>query len=69
MMNKDPKAYPVVPDCENDRRGGGDYIELPGGSRVAPNGAVIEEPANSLPEVLPPNEFTPEKEDLDLLIM
>lgn len=46
-----------------------DGIELPDGSRVAPNGAVIEEPMSTVPEVAPPNEYTPEKEDLDLLIM
>lgn len=49
--------------------GAGDRIELPDGSRIAPNGAVIEEPMDAVPEVLPPNRYTPDKEDLDLLIM
>ncbi len=52
-----------------DRRGGGDYIDLPGGGHVAPNGAVIHDPCSDLPEVRPDNAYTPDKEDLDLLIM
>lgn len=48
---------------------GGEAIDLPGGSRIAPNGAVIEEPMSAVPEIDPPNEYTPDKEDLDLMIM
>ena len=51
------------------RQGRGDYIDLPEGGHVAPNGAVIHDPCGDLPEVLPDHEYTPEKEDLDLLIM
>lgn len=53
-----------VPD-----RQGGDYIDLPDGGRIAPNGAVVRDPCSDAPEVRPDHEFTPEKEDLDLLIM
>ena len=48
---------------------GEDSVELPDGSRAAPNGAVIEEPISTEPEILPPHRYTPEKEDLNLLIM
>ena len=48
---------------------GGEGEDLPGGSRVAPNGAVIEEPMSAVPEIDPPHEYTPEQEDLNLLIM
>lgn len=51
------------------RRGGGDYIDLPGGGHVAPNGAVIHDPSSDVPELKPDHEYTPEKEDLNLLIM
>ena len=70
-MNKDNehKDYPIAEPEEKPRRSGGDYVDLPDGGHIAPNGAVIEEPYSSVPEVLPPHEFTPEKEDLDLLIM
>ena len=47
----------------------GNYIDLPGGGHIAPNGAVIHDPCSDIPEVLPDNEYTPDKEDLDLLIM
>lgn len=56
-----------VPDPRREHRG--DYIDLPDGSHIAPNGAVIEEPMSGVPEVAPPNEYTPDKEDLDLMIM
>lgn len=72
MMNekaKDRVEYPIHAPEEVPRRGRGDYIDLPDGSHIAPNGAVIEEPLNTVPEVLPPHEFTEEKEDLDLMIM
>lgn len=52
-----------------EERCGGDYIDLPDGGHVAPNGAVIHDPCSDLPEVRPDNEYTPEKEDLNLLIM
>lgn len=48
---------------------GGEAVDLPGGSRIAPNGAVIEEPMSEVPEIEPPNKYTPDKEDLNLLIM
>ena len=48
---------------------GRDSVDLPDDRHVAPNGAVIEEPNDNIPEVLPPHEYTPEKEDLNLLIM
>lgn len=53
---------------EEEKRGA-DYIDLPDGGHVAPNGAVIRDPCSDLPEVLPDNEYTPEQEDLNLLIM
>ena len=62
-------SVPIDPDAFNVRQGRGDYIDLPSGGHIAPNGAVIEEPASAIPEVLPPNEYTPDKEDLNLLIM
>lgn len=46
-----------------------DREDLPDGSRIAPNGAVIDDPMNRAPEIEPPNKYTPEKEDLDLLLM
>ena len=49
------------------RRGEG--IPQPDGSRIAPNGAVIRDPLSDQPEILPGYEYTPEKEDLNLLIM
>ena len=67
-MKKD-KDYPVFDPGERPRRGRGDYIDLPDGGRIAPNGAVIEEPMSEIPEIAPPYGFTPEQEDLDLLIM
>lgn len=68
-----PSSFPdfTVPVKVNPSpvRGGEEAIDLPGGSRIAPNGAVIEEPMSSVPEVTPPNKYTPDQEDLDLLIM
>ncbi len=62
---------PVKPQKElpAEERHGGDYIDLPDGGHVAPNGAVIHDPCSGLPEVRPDHEYTPEKEDLNLLIM
>lgn len=68
MSKSKEKSYPVYPQ-QSPRRGRGDYVDLPDGSRIAPNGAVIEEPMSEVPEILPPNGYTPEKEDLDLLIL
>lgn len=51
------------------RRSGGDYIDLPDGSHIAPNGAVIRDPRSDVPEVRPDHEYTPEKEDLNLMIL
>ena len=70
-----PSSFPdvsvpvIIPDMDPPKNGRGDCVDLPDGSRIAPNGAIVEEPQSSIPEVLPPNEFTPEKEDLNLLIM
>ena len=69
-----PSSYPGVnvpiePGRHFMREDREDRIDPPGGSRVAPNGAVVEEPLNTIPEVEPPNKYTPDKEDLDLLIM
>ena len=58
--------YSGMPD---DSKRGGDYIELPDGGHIAQNGAVIHDPCSDLPEVKPDHEYTPEKEDLNLLIM
>ena len=49
--------------------GGGEYIPQPDGSNIAPNGAVIRNPWSEQPEIKPDNEYTDEKEDLNLLIM
>lgn len=64
----DTPVDPQVPLPQEERRRG-DYIDLPDGGHVAPNGAVIHDPCSNRPEVLPDNEYTPEKEDLNLLIM
>ena len=64
----DTAVDPQAPLPAEERRGG-DYIDLPDGGRLAPNGAVIHDPYSNIPEVLPDNEYTPEKEDLNLLIM
>ena len=50
-----------------EEQGRGDRIELPDGDRIAPNGAVIPTPNADDPEVRPGYEFTPEKEDLNLI--
>ena len=52
-----------------NRQGRGDVIPQPDGSNIAPNGAVIRNPWSDQPEIRPDHEYTPEKEDLDLLIM
>ena len=71
-----PSSFPkydtaVDPQSElpEEEKRGGDYIDLPDGGHVAPNGAVVRDPCSDLPEVRPDNEYTPEKEDLNLLIM
>lgn len=62
---------PVDPQAElpEEERQGADYAELPGGSNVASNGAVIKDPNSARREIDPDYGYTPEKEDLDLLIM
>ncbi len=71
-----PSSFPtfdvaIDPEIElpSEERQGGDYIDLPGGGHVAPNGAVINNPNSEVPEVRPDHEYTPEKEDLNLMIM
>lgn len=59
-----PDGFDGVPD-----RKSGDYIDLPDGGHVAPNGAVVRDPCSDLPEVRPDNAYTPDKEDLNLLIL
>ena len=48
-----------------------EYVPMPGDNRtvIAPNGAIIRNPWSEQPEVEPDNEYTPDKEDLNLLIM
>ena len=54
---------------------GSEFVPIPGasvpipGSDVAPNGAVIRNPWSQQPEITPDHEYTPEQEDLNLLIM
>lgn len=66
-----PDAAPMgMPFPDPD--GEGEYVPTPGDTHVgnvAPNGAVIRNPWSDQPEILPDNEYTPDKEDLDLLIM
>ena len=52
-----------------NRARGGEYLPQPDGSHIAPNGAVIRNPWSEQPEIKPDNEYTPEKEDLNLMIM
>ena len=47
----------------------GEYLPQPDGSHIAPNGAVVRNPWSEQPEIKPDNEYTPEKEDLNLMIM
>ena len=63
-LSPEPAAEPARPD-----RGRGDYVPMPDGSNIAPNGAVIRNPWSDRPEITPDNEYTDEKEDLNLLIM
>ena len=76
MMKFEEENYPVrLPQdspyhgADTDGEGSGDVITLPDGRRVTTNGDVIRDPNPSIPEILPEYEFTPEKEDLNLLIM
>ena len=61
-----PSGIPVP-----DPGSSAEYVPVPGDNRsvIAPNGAVIRNPWSEQPEVEPDNEYTPEKEDLNLLIM
>ena len=52
-----------------NRQDRGEYIPQPDGSNIAPNGAVVQNPWSEQPEIRPDHEYTPEKEDLNLLIM
>ena len=70
--------YPrhLADDGSGQRRGegvgdpaGGEYIRQPDGTNIAPNGAVIRNPWSETPEIKPDNEYTDEKEDMNLLIM
>ena len=74
MMKYEEENYPVrlpqdSPYDGVEGEGNGDFVTLPDGRRVAPNGDIIRDPNSAVPEVLPDHDYTPEKEDLDLLIM
>jgi hypothetical protein len=56
-------------DTPADGEESGDPIRLSDGRKIAPNGDYIVDPSSSTQEILPAHEYTPEKEDLDLLIM
>ena len=61
---------PYIPRHMTDEPAkGGNCIPQPDGSHIAPNGAVIRNPWSEQPEIEPGHEYTPEKEDLNLLIM
>lgn len=59
-----PAAVPL-PDSDDSAQ----YIPLPDGRNVAANGAIVRNPLADQPEIKPDYEYTPEKEDLNLLIM
>ena len=46
-----------------------EYIHLPNGENIAPNGAVIRNPWSEQTEIKPDYEYTDENEELNLLIM
>jgi len=72
VMKYDEENYPVRLPQDSPFDGSdnsGDVITLPDGRRIATNGDVIRDPNASVPEILPEYEYTPEKEDLNLLIM
>ena len=46
-----------------------EYVHLPNGENIAPNGAVVKNPWSEQPEIKPDHEYTDEKEDLNLLIL
>ena len=58
-----------------DQYDGSEFVPFPGtsvpipGTDIAPNGAVIRNPWSQKSEVEPDHEYTPEQEDLNLLIM
>ena len=68
-MNNIQHEYPSSDPAYPERRGGAEGAGSVDGYRESTDGAVIEEPLSDVPEVLPPNKYTPQKEDLDLLIM
>ena len=59
-----PAAVPL-PDSGD----GAQYIPLPDGTNVAANGAIVRNPWSNDFEIKPDNEYTEEKEDLNLLIL
>lgn len=67
--NYPPHLPQDLPDDGAAGEGREDVITLPDGRRVAPNGDLIGDPSAAVPEILPDHEYTPEKEDLNLLIM
>ena len=61
---------PVKPEIDlPEREDSSDYIRFTDGTLINMNGAVIDEERAHIKEVEPPNKYTPDKEDLDLLIM
>ena len=56
-------------DTPADGEESGENITLTDGRRITPSGDYIVDPSSSTQEIKPDNEYTPEKEDLDLLIM
>ena len=64
-------AHPLgipVPDAQSEA----EYIPIPGKGSIdhlAPNGAIVRNPWSEQKEITPDNEYTEEKEDLNLLIM
>ena len=59
-----PAAVPL-PDSGD----GAQYIPLPDGTNVAANGAIVRNPWSNDFEIKPDNEYTEEKEDLNLIIL
>ena len=59
-----PSGIPV-PDAGSSA----EYVPMPGDNRtvIAPNGAIIRNPWSEQTEIEPDNEYTPEKEDLNLI--
>ena len=77
---EDDENVPYIPRLMNGEDAGSEhqselpeqkpeYIHLPNGENIAPNGAVIRNPWSEQPEIQPDHEYTEEQEDLNLLIM